>query len=192
MRTWAFSNFNNFNVRNAKHKLPGYMLFGNRSMILNTGGSVAWLYHFPNIFSPLRVLDSFFDRIPSLLERTTKFVAPVTRQTYESSPEISFLVDYTNVFHLDLEKDNSSFQFFFWSHAFNKFLLLKPTELVQITQFPIFGTKRAGIFTPEQIKSFWDNIIHASASGTALKKLTRTILPIWHKPIQFENRILKT
>ena len=76
------------------------------SMFLNTAGSVAWLYHFPKFFSPLRVIDSFYDRIPILLEWTTTFVDPVTRQTYEIAPELTCLVDYTNVFHLDLEKDN--------------------------------------------------------------------------------------
>ena len=87
------------------------MLFGTRSMFLKTGGSVAWLYHCPKFFSPLRVLDSFYDRNLILLERSTKFVDPVTLQTNEIAPEIPCLVDYTNVFHLDLEKDNSSFQF---------------------------------------------------------------------------------
>ena len=59
---------------------------------------------------------------------------------------------------------------------FNELLLFKPTELGYITQFPTFDTKRAGNYTPKQMKKFWDNIIHASASHTVLKKLTRTIL----------------
>ena len=32
------------------------------------------------------------------------------------------------------------------------------------------------MYTPKQMKNFWDNIIHAPASDTVLKKLTRTIL----------------
>ena len=59
---------------------------------------------------------------------------------------------------------------------FNKPLLFKPTELGHITQFPTFDTRRAGLYTPKQMKKFWDNIIHASASDTVVKKLTRTIL----------------
>ena len=59
---------------------------------------------------------------------------------------------------------------------FNKPLLFEPTELGHITQFPTFDTRRAGMYTPKQMKNFWDNIIHASASDTVLKKLTRTIL----------------
>ena len=59
---------------------------------------------------------------------------------------------------------------------FNKPLLFKPTELGHITQFPTFDTRSAGMYTPKQMKIFWDNIIHASASDTVLKKLTRTLL----------------
>ena len=32
------------------------------------------------------------------------------------------------------------------------------------------------MYTPKPMKNFWDNIIHASASDTVLRKLTRTIL----------------
>ena len=59
---------------------------------------------------------------------------------------------------------------------FNKPLLFQPTELGNITQFPTFDTGRAGMYTPKQMKNFWDNIIYASASDTVLQKLTRTIL----------------
>ena len=59
---------------------------------------------------------------------------------------------------------------------FIKPLLFKPTELGHITQFPTLDTRRAGMYTPKQMKNFWDNIIHASSSDTVLKKLTKTIL----------------
>ena len=58
----------------------------------------------------------------------------------------------------------------------NKPLLFKPTELGHILQFPTFDTRRVGMYTPKQRKNFWDNTIHASASDTVLKKLTRTVL----------------
>ena len=47
---------------------------------------------------------------------------------------------------------------------------------LDITQFPTFDTRRAGMYTPKQMKNFWYNIIYASASDTVLKKLSRTIL----------------
>ena len=74
-------------------RLARYMLTGNRSILLDTDGNVAWLYHCPKILSPLRVLDKCYDRIPILFERTTKFVDPITRQTYDFASEIPCLGD---------------------------------------------------------------------------------------------------
>ena len=59
---------------------------------------------------------------------------------------------------------------------FNKPLLFRPTELGHITQFPTFDTGQSGKYTPNLMKNFWNNINHSSASDSALKKLTRTIL----------------
>ena len=157
-------------------KLAGYMLTGNRSLFLDTDGSVAWLYQRPKFLSPLRVLDKCYDRISTLFERTTKFVDPITRQTYDFASEIPCLGYYTNVFQLDLENENSWYELLPDAMPFNKPLLFKPTELGHNTQFPTFDTKRAGMYTPKQMKNFWDNKIHASASDTVLRKLTRTIL----------------
>ena len=59
---------------------------------------------------------------------------------------------------------------------FNKTLLFKPTELGHITQFPTFDISPAGMYIPMQMKNFWVNTIHPSASDTVLMKLTKTIL----------------
>ena len=157
-------------------RLAGFMLTGNRSMFLDTDGSVAGLHHCPRDLSPVRVLDKCYDCIPILFERTTKFVDPITRQTYDFASGILCLGDYTNVFQHDPENDNSWYQLLPDPMPFNTPLLFKPTELGHITQFPTFDTRRAGMYTPKQIKNFLDNIIHASASDTLLKKLTLTIL----------------
>ena len=122
------------------------------------------------------MLDKCYDRIPILFERSTKIVDPITRQTYDFASEIPCLGDYISVFQLDVENDNSRYQLLPDTMPFNKPLLFKPTELGHITQFPTFDTRRAGMYTPKQMKNFWDNIIRASASDTVLKKLTGTIL----------------
>ena len=59
---------------------------------------------------------------------------------------------------------------------FKKRLLFKPTEPGHITQFFTFDTSRARMYTAKQMKNLRDNVIHASASDTVLKNLTRTIL----------------
>ena len=47
-------------------RLAGYMLTGNRSMFLETDGSVAWLYHCPKVHSPLHTMNQCYDKIPAL------------------------------------------------------------------------------------------------------------------------------
>ena len=63
-------------------RLAGYMLTGNRSMFLETDGSVAWLYHFPKVHSPLHSMTECYDKIPTLYTGQIHFVDPITRQTY--------------------------------------------------------------------------------------------------------------
>ena len=156
-------------------RLAGYMLTGNRSMFLNTDGSVASLYRCPKFLS-LRVLDKCYDRIPILFERTTNIVDPLKRHTYDFASEIPCLVVYTIVFQLDIENDNSWYQLLPDPVPFNKPLLFEPTELGHFTQFPTFDTRRSGMYTPQPMKNFSDNIIHVPNSDTVLKMLTRTIL----------------
>ena len=122
------------------------------------------------------MFDKCYDRIPIFFERTTKIVDPVTLQTYDLASEKPCLCDYTNVFQLDLENDNSWDQLLPDPILSNKPLLFKPTELGHINQFPTFDKRRAGMYTPKQMKNFCDNIFHASVSDTVPKKLTRTIL----------------
>ena len=75
-------------------RLAGYMLIENRSMFLDTDGSVASLYQCPNFLSHLRVLDKYYDRMPNLFEWTTNFVDPIKRQTFDFASEIPCLGDY--------------------------------------------------------------------------------------------------
>ena len=59
----------------------GYMLTGNRSMFLETDGSLAWLYHCPLVHSPPHTINHCYDRIPILYEGQIQFVDPITRLT---------------------------------------------------------------------------------------------------------------
>ena len=62
-------------------RLAGYMLTGNRSMILETDGSVAWLYHCPKVHLPLHTINQCYDKVPILYRGQIQFVDPITRQT---------------------------------------------------------------------------------------------------------------
>ena len=59
--------------------LAGYMLTGNRSKILETDGSLAWLYHCPVFHSPLHIMNRCYDGIPILYEGQIQFVVLITR-----------------------------------------------------------------------------------------------------------------
>ena len=63
-------------------RIAGYMLTGNRSMFLETDGSLAWLYDCPLVHSPFHPMNQCYDRIPILYEGQIQFVDPITRQTH--------------------------------------------------------------------------------------------------------------
>ena len=45
-----------------------------------------------------------------------------------------------------------------------------------IPKFTGYESQRAGIYTPNQLKSFWDNILHSEASKSVLTKISREVL----------------
>ena len=55
-----------------------YKLTRNRSMVLETDGSLAWLYHYPMVHSPLHTMNQCYDRLPILCESEIRFVDPIT------------------------------------------------------------------------------------------------------------------
>ena len=89
------------------NRLAGYMLTGNRSMFLDTDGSIGWLYHCPKRNSPLQVLEQCYDRIPIHYDGRTMFVDPITRQTYPFANEVDCVGGYKNAYQLDIDNENS-------------------------------------------------------------------------------------
>ena len=62
-------------------RMAGFLLTNNRSMFLETNDNVAWLYHCPQYFSPLQIMDKCFKRIPIMYQNKVHFVDPITRKT---------------------------------------------------------------------------------------------------------------
>ena len=58
------------------------MITGNRSVFLETDGSLAWLYHCPLVHSPLHTMNQCYDLIPILYEGQNQFFDPITWQTH--------------------------------------------------------------------------------------------------------------
>ena len=50
-------------------------------------------------------------------------------------------------------------------------LMFAPQDIGHITEFPVYDSRRAVMYTRKQLIAFWDNIIHNTASTSILKKL---------------------
>ena len=86
-----------------KPRLADYMLTGNRSMFLETDGSLAWLYHCPMVHSPLHTMTHCSDRIPILYEGEIRLVDPIIRQTYPDAVTQNRSNRIKNLFQLDMD-----------------------------------------------------------------------------------------
>ena len=88
-------------------RLAGYMQTRNRSMFLETDGSLAWLYRCPLVQSPLRTMKQCYDRIPILYEGQIQFVDPITRQTHPAATFKNFTDRIKNLFQFDMDQEDS-------------------------------------------------------------------------------------
>ena len=87
--------------------LAGYALTGNRSMFLETDGSLAWLYHFPLVHSPLHTMNQCYDRIPILYEDQIQFADPITRQTHLTANIQNCTDRMKNLFQFDMDQQDT-------------------------------------------------------------------------------------
>ena len=91
-------------------RLARHMLTGNRSMFLETDGSLAWLYHYcPPVHSPLHTRNQCYDRIQMFYESQIKFHDPIERQTHPA-PKFQIFADrIKNLFQFDMYQEDSWF-----------------------------------------------------------------------------------
>ena len=90
-------------------RLAGYMLTGNRSMFLETDGSVAWLYYCPKVHSPLLTMIQCYDKIPILYRGQSQFVDPITRQIHPHATTQNCSDRIKNLFQLDMDREDTSY-----------------------------------------------------------------------------------
>ena len=88
-------------------RLACYMLTGNRSMFLETDGSIAWLHHCPKVHSPLHTMNQCYDKISTLYRGQIQFVDPITQQTYPHAAIQNCSDRIKNLFQLDMDQEDS-------------------------------------------------------------------------------------
>ena len=157
-------------------RLAGYMLTGNRSMFLETDGSLAWLYHCPKVYSPLHTMNQCYVKIPILYEGEIRFVDPITRQTYPDAVPQNCSDRIKNLFQLDMDQEVSWYTLTPGIVHQDRPAIFGPKELTPMTAQPLIGSQDAGMYTRNEIRGFWDNILINAASRTALKKFSQNLI----------------
>ena len=157
-------------------RLAGYMLTGNRSMFLETDGSLAWLYHCPMVHSPLHTMIQCYDRIPILYEGEIRFVDPITRQTYPDAVTQNCSDRIMNLFQLDMAQEDSWYTLTPGIVRQDKPAVFGPKEVSPMTEQTLTGSQDAGMYTRSELRGFWDNILINAASRAALKKFSQNLI----------------
>ena len=150
-------------------RLAAYMLTGNRSMFLETDGSVAWLYHCPKVHSPLHTMNQCYDKIPILYRGQIQFVDLITRQTYPHAMTQNCSDRIKNLFRLDMDQEDSWYTLTPGIIHQDKPAIFGPQDFSPVASHTFTGSQDAGMYTRNERKGFWDSILINAASRTALK-----------------------
>ena len=86
-------------------RLAGYMLIGNRSMFLETDGSLAWLQSCPQVRSPLHTINQCYDKIPILCMGQIQFVDSISRQTLPDALPQNCSDPIKNLFEMEMDQE---------------------------------------------------------------------------------------
>ena len=156
-------------------RLAGYMLTGNRSMFLETDGTLAWLYHCPMVHSPLHTMSQCYDKLPILYEVKIHFVDPITRQTHPDAVPQNCSDRIKNLFQLDMDQEDSWYKLTPGIVHRDRPAIFGPKKITPMSTQSLTGSQDAGIYTKNELRGFWDNIRINAASRTALKKFSQNL-----------------
>ena len=157
-------------------RLAGYMLTGNRSMFLETDGSVAWLYHCPKVHSPLHTMNQCYDKILIFYRGQIQLVDPITRQTYPHATTQNCSDRIKYLFQLDMDQEDSWYTLTPGIVYQDKPAIFGPKDISPVSSHTFTGSQNAGMYTRNELKGFWDSILINAASRTALKTLSQNLI----------------
>ena len=157
-------------------RLAGYMLTGNRSMFLETDGSLAWLSHCPLVHSPLHTMNQCYDRIPILYEGQIHFVVPITRQTHPAANIQNFTDRIKNLFQFDMDQEDSWYTLTSGIVHQDRPAVFGPKDVSPVAVHSFPGSQDAGMYTRSELSHFWDSILISAASRNALKKFSQKLI----------------
>ena len=156
--------------------LAGYILTGNRSMFLETDGSVPWLYHCPKVHSLLHTMNQCYDKIPILYRGQSQFVDPITRQTYPHATTQNCSDLIMNLFQLDMDHEDPWYTLTPGIVHQNKPAIFGLQDINPVASHTFIGSQDAGMYTRNELKGFCDSILINADSRTALKKFSQNLI----------------
>ena len=156
--------------------LVEYIITGNRSIILSTDCSLAWLYHYPLMRSPPHVMNQCYDKIPIFYKNAIFFINPITRQTYPDAQVQNCSDGIKNLVQFHMEDENSWFTVTPTLERRKRPAVFGPEAVFPVARRAFGGTGVARIYKRAQLSEFWDNILINAASRKA-KILSRTHCP---------------
>ena len=157
-------------------RLAGYMLTGNRSTFRETDGSLAWLYSWPQLRSPLHTLNRCYDKIPILYKGQKQFVDPITRQILPDAPPQNCSDPIKNLFQMAKDQKNSWYSLTPDITHRDRPAVFAPKVTSPFTTQKFPQSAEAGMYTKGQLSEFCDAILMRSASKDALQKFTRNLI----------------
>ena len=158
-------------------RMAGFLLTKNRSMFLETNDNVAWLYHCPQYFSPLQIMEECYNRIPIMYQNKIHFVDPITRKTYTSAEERSCVAKHDNLFQLDIEDDNS------WVELTPGITRVKGPSVFEpniapqrLTKYKFQDSDEIYLFTDQELKKFWRGIKFNNEMKDAIQTFSKELV----------------
>ena len=157
-------------------RLAGCMLTGNRSMFLETEGSLAWLYHCPLVHSPLHTMNQCYGRIPMLYDGQIQFVDPITRQTHPAANIQNCTDRIKNLFQFNMDQEDSWYTLTPGIVHQDRPAVFGPKDVSPVAVHSFPGSQDAGMYTRSELSSFWDSVLISAASRIALKKFSQKLI----------------
>ena len=158
-------------------RMAGFLLTNNRSMFLETNDNVAWLYHCPQYFSPLQIMEKCYNRIPIMYQNKIHFVDPITRKTYTSAEERSCVDKHDNLFQLDIEDDNS------WVELTPGITRVKGPSVFEpnispqrLTKYKFQDSDEIYLFTDQELKKFWRGMKFNNEMKDAIQTFSKELV----------------
>ena len=157
-------------------RLAGFMLTGNRSMLLKNDSSLAWLYHCPLVHSPLHTMNQCYDRIPILYEGQIQLVDPIERQTHPEANIQNCTDRIKNLFQFDMDQEDSWYILTPGIIHQDRPAVFAPKEVSHVAVHSFRGSEDAGMYTRSELSNFWDSILISAASRNAFKKISQKLI----------------